>query len=234
MILPVDTSSMSSDDPTARAAGGISMPASSDFSVCRSASSWSANGAAPSVVLRLHRMYSMRCQPVNAGSSTPSKSSTRASTAPSISSTRPAIGSIRSHPWRDGAYAALAASRLPARTASVNTVVAAIVSSTCSVTYVVYDASASSTSGLSVDEPSTSLPMPEPGRRAGARRAAGRRAGAEAEPLAEPDAAEPDAEPEAEPDGHSSPMLRTSPPSSSLPHAAARPTEASANTATAV
>ena len=121
----------------------------------------------------------------------------------------------------------MAASRSPARTASVNTVVAAIVSSTCSVTYVVYDASASSTSGLSVDEPSTSLPMPDPEPEPDGQ------PDAEAEPLA-PEAAEPDAEPEAEPDGHSSPMLRTSPPSSSLPHAAARPTEASASTATAV
>ncbi len=41
-----------------------------------------------------HRMYSSRCQPVNAGSSTEAKSSTRESTAPSTSETRPAIGSM--------------------------------------------------------------------------------------------------------------------------------------------
>ena len=46
----------------------------------------------------------MRCQPVNSGSSSPSKSSTRASTLPSISSTSPATGSMASQPWRDGAY----------------------------------------------------------------------------------------------------------------------------------
>jgi len=67
---------------------------------------------------------------VKAGSSTPEKSSTRASTAPSICSTSPATGSMRSQPCRDGANAALAPSTSPDRTASVNVVVAAIVSAT--------------------------------------------------------------------------------------------------------
>ena len=44
-----------------------------------------------------HSRYSSLCQPVHAGSSSFSKSSTRASTAPSMSEISPAIGSIVSH-----------------------------------------------------------------------------------------------------------------------------------------
>ena len=91
---------MSSDAPRATAAGGISSDASSVFRVWRFSSRPVANLAAPLVVARLQRMYSRRCHPVNSGSFGPAKSSTRASTAPSISSMSPAIGSIRSQPSR--------------------------------------------------------------------------------------------------------------------------------------
>jgi hypothetical protein len=73
-----------------------------------SLSSWSAKALVPLVELSFHRWYSSRCQPVNSGSETPSKSSTRASTLPSISSTRPAMGSMRSQRTRLGANCRLA------------------------------------------------------------------------------------------------------------------------------
>ena len=60
------------------------------------------------------------CHPVHFGSVTEAKSSTRESTAPSISGTRPAIGSIISHLYRLGANCSFASATLPARTASVN------------------------------------------------------------------------------------------------------------------
>ena len=88
-------------------------------------SSWSANRLVPLVEPFSHRWYSSRCQPVNSGSVTPSKSSTRASTLPSISSTRPAIGSMRSQRTRLGANCFLASARSPALTASVNLEVSA-------------------------------------------------------------------------------------------------------------
>ena len=113
-----------------------------------SLSSWSANGAPPSVVFFSNSRYSSRCQPVKAGSSTPAKSSTRESTLPSISSTRPAIGSMRSHGMRDGANASCAAFRLPARTASVNTLTTPTSSSIWATAYPLYSAAAFSSSGL--------------------------------------------------------------------------------------
>ena len=71
-----------------------------------SASSWSASLPAPEAGPMSpfsHSSHSSLCQPVHSGSSSFSKSSTRASTATSIVSTRPAMGSMRSQAWRDGA-----------------------------------------------------------------------------------------------------------------------------------
>ena len=101
-----------------------------------SLSSLSAKVLVPAAEFFSHRWYSSRCQPVNWGSVTPSKSSTRASTAPSISSTRPAIGSIRSQRTRLGANCFLASATSPALTASVNLEVSATRPSTSATTQV--------------------------------------------------------------------------------------------------
>ena len=72
---------------------------------------------------------------MNVGSLGPAKSSTRESTAPSMSGMSPAMGSMASHASRLGAKAALAAGMSPARTASVNVVVVLTISSVRWATY---------------------------------------------------------------------------------------------------
>jgi hypothetical protein len=77
-----------------------------DFSLAMSASSWSASFGAPDAALTsffCHSRYSSLCQPVHLGSSSLAKSSTRASTEASMSSTSPAMGSMVSHACRDDA-----------------------------------------------------------------------------------------------------------------------------------
>src|SRR5215207_6092010 len=94
---------MSSPAPRATAFGVISTVLSWVSSVPRSASSLSASGFPPAAVPLVQSRYSSLCQPVHFGSFSSAKSSTRASTAPSISSTSPATGSIRSQLTRLGA-----------------------------------------------------------------------------------------------------------------------------------
>ena len=103
MILPSDTSWISSEAPRATAAGGISNVAMSRFSEASSLSRPLANFAAPLVVFFSKRRYSSRCQPVKSGSFGPAKSSTRESTVESTSEISPAMGSMRSHATRLGA-----------------------------------------------------------------------------------------------------------------------------------
>ena len=117
------------------AAGGNSRVLICVSRVAMSLSSWSAKGLVPLVEPSFHRWYSSRCQPVNCGSAGPSKSSTRASTLPSISSTRPAMGSMRSQRTRLGAYCCLASATSPALTASVNSRVSATRASTSATTH---------------------------------------------------------------------------------------------------
>ncbi len=61
---------MSSAAPVATSTGFTSTVGNCSFSVAMSLSSWSANGAPPSVVFFSNSRYSRRCQPVNFGSST--------------------------------------------------------------------------------------------------------------------------------------------------------------------
>ena len=102
------------------------------------------------------------CQPVHFGSSTLAKSSTRASTAPSICSTSPAIGSIRSQLTRLGAYCALASATSAARTASVNSLFCLRSVAVSASTYARYDATAAVTSLSALWVPRSEPDSPEP------------------------------------------------------------------------
>ena len=185
----------------------------------RSASSLSANSAPPSVVFCSHSRYSSRCQPVQVGSSGPSKSSTRASTgAVDVGDqARDRLDALPRHARRRvrrlRRFDVTGAHRVGERRGRRDELVDLLRRRTA--WYCVDRGVDQLVVGRRRDSDSTGRP-----------RRARRQSAALAEPLGRLADPTPDAEPDADSDGQSPSTLRTLPPSSS-PHAARTSTHAS-------